>query len=185
MFEYFTEDDLISPEVRVVFLYISKSFDKVWHNGLIYKVKENGKKGDLLDTLTNFLDERKQRVILNDQHSTWTNVEARAPQSSILGPLLFLIYINDLPENLVWNPKLLPDGTSLFSVIRNKQSSVQNLNKGLSKINHWAFEWKMSFNLDPGKQAQEVIFFRKFQKSVYPLSHFNNIAVAQPKPRSI
>ena len=166
-------------DVRGVFLDISKAFDKVWHNGLIYKLKQNGVAGNLLNTLTNFLKERKQRVILNGQYSTWTNVEAGVPQGSILGPLLFLIYINDLPENLVSNPKLFADDTSLFSVIRNKHLSAQNLNEDLNKINHWAFQWKMSFNPDPSKQAQEVIFSRKLEKSVYPPLHFNNIAVTQ------
>ena len=207
LFEHFIENDLISPnqsgfksgnsctnqlisitheiyqsfddgfEVRGVFVDITKAFDKVWHHGLIYKLKENRVAGDLLDTLTNFLKKRKQRVVLNGQYSTWTNVEAGVPQGSILGPLLFLIYINDLPENLVSNPKLFADDTSLFSVIRNKHLSAQNLNEDLNKINHWVFQWKMSFNPDPSKQAQEVIFFRKFQKSVYPPLHFNNIEV--------
>ena len=91
----------------------------------------------------------------------WTNVEAGVPQGSILGPLLFLIYINDLPENLISNPKLFADDASLFSVISNKQLSVQNVNEDLNKINQWAFQWKMSFNPDPSKQAQEVIFSHK------------------------
>ena len=91
----------------------------------------------------------------------WTNVEAGVPQGSILGPLLFLIYINDLHENLVSNPKLFADDASLFSVISNKQLSVQNVNEDLNKINQWAFQWKMSFNPDPSKQAQEVIFSHK------------------------
>ena len=82
-------------------------------------------------------------------------------------------------ENLVSNPKLFADDTSPFSVIRNKHLSAQNLNEDLNKINHWAFQWKMSFNPDPSKQAQEVIFSRKLQKSVYPPLHFNNIAVTQ------
>ena len=77
------------------------------------------------------------------------------------------------------NPNLFADDTSHFSVIRNKQLSAQNLNQDLNKINHWAFPWKMSFNPDPSKQAQEVIFSRKFQKLVYSPLHFNNIAVTQ------
>ena len=108
---------------------ICKAFGKVWHNGLIYRLKQNGVADYFLDTLTNFLNERKQRVILNGQHLTWTIVEAGLPQVSILGPLFFLIYINDLHEDSVSNPKLFADDTSLFSVIRNKQSSVQNLNQ--------------------------------------------------------
>ena len=84
-----------------------------------------------------------------------------------------------MPENSVSNPKLFADDTLLFSVIRNKHLSVQTLNENLNKINHWAFQWKMNFNPDPSKQAQEVIFSRKLQKSVYPALHFNNIAVTQ------
>ena len=71
-------------EVRGVFIDISKAFEKVWHNGLIYKLKQNGEAGDLLNTLTKFLKERKQRVILNGQHSTRKNFEAGVPQGSVL-----------------------------------------------------------------------------------------------------
>ena len=85
-----------------------------------------GVAGDFLDTLTNFLKAKKQRVVLIGQYSTWSNVEAGVPQGSILGPLLFLIYIIDLPENLVSNPKLFADDTSLFSVIHNKHLPAQN-----------------------------------------------------------
>ena len=77
---------------REVFLDITKAFDKVWHEGLIYKLRQNGVKGNLLETLTIFLNDRKQRVVLNGQHSKWANIEAGVPQGSILGPLLFLIY---------------------------------------------------------------------------------------------
>ena len=84
-----------------------------------------------------------------------------------------------LNSSLVSNPKLFADDTSLFSVIRNKHLSAQNVNEDLNKVNHWAFQWKMSFDLDPSKQAQEVIFCRKLQKFVYPPLHFNNIAVTQ------
>ena len=89
------------------------------------------------------------------------------------------MYLNELPKTLVSNSKLFADDTSLFSVIHNKQSSEQNLNEDLNKANHWDFQWKMSFNSDPSKQAQEVLFSRKLQKSVYPPLHFNNIVVTQ------
>ena len=79
------------------------------------------------------------------------NVEAGAPQGSVLGLLLFLIYISDLLENLVLKCKLFADDASLFSIIHNKQLSAQNLNEDLNKINHWAFQWKMNFYPDPSK----------------------------------
>ena len=63
-------------DVRAVFLDISKAFDKVWHQGLLYKLKQNGISGNLLETLTDFLKDRKQRVVLNGQNSSWANVKA-------------------------------------------------------------------------------------------------------------
>ena len=82
-------------ETRAVFLNISKTFDKVWHEGLLFKLKQNGISGNLLNFVTNFLYQRKQRVVLNGQHLSWTNIEAGVPEGSITGPLFFLIYINN------------------------------------------------------------------------------------------
>ena len=115
-------------EVRGVLLDISKAFDKVWHNGLIYKLKQNGVSGNLLNLIIDFLDARKQRGILNGQYSSWASVKAGVPQGSILGPLSFLIFINDLSDNLVSNPKLFADDTSIFSVVQDTSLSAKNLN---------------------------------------------------------
>ena len=93
---------------------MSKAFDKVWHNGLIFKLKQNGISGKLLSTLTDFLTLRKQRVVLNGQLSSWSNIESDVPQKSILGPLLFLIYLNNLSEGLRTNAKLFADDVFLF-----------------------------------------------------------------------
>ena len=90
-----------------------------------------------------------------------------------MGPLLFLIYINDLAENLSSNPKLFADDTSLFSVVRDLNTSAIEINDDLKKIEAWAHQWKMSFNPDPLKQAQEVIFSRKRNKPHHPDIIFN------------
>ena len=119
-------------------------------------MKQNGIiKGNLLDTLINFPNDRKQRVVLNGKYSIWANIEAGAPQGSVLGPLIF------------------------FSVINDKHSSANKLNQNLNKINNWAFKWKMSLYPDPSKQAQEVIFSRKLQKSTHPTLSFNNNTATQ------
>ena len=127
-------------EIRGVFLDISKAFDKVWHEGLVFKLKQNGISGNLLNIFEDFLRNRKQRVVLNGQTSNWENIHAGVPQGSILGPLLFLIYINDLAENLSSNPKLFADDTSLFSAVRDLNTSANEINDDLKKIETWAHQ---------------------------------------------
>ena len=97
-----------------------------------------------------------------------TRLGIMSPQGSILGPLLFLIYINDLPNDLSSYCKLFADDTSLFSVVNNIHTSATTLSQDLNAITDWAFQWKITFNPDLSKQAQEVIFSRKIKKLLHP-----------------
>ena len=102
---------------------------------------------------------------------------AGIPQGSILGPLLFLIYFNDLPNGLKTKAKLFADDTSLFTIVKDKNESANDLNNDLSLISEWAFHWKMHFNPDPHKPAQEVLFSKKKKVSIHPAISFNSIQV--------
>ena len=155
-------------EVRSVFSEIPRAFDKVRHDGLISRLKQNNISSELLHILSDFLSNMKQRVVFNGQNSSLTNVHARIPQGSIPGPLLFLIYINDLSDNLTFNAKLFADDTFLFSVIHDVNTSVKELNDNLKKVNEWVFQSKMSFNPYPSKQAQQLIFSCKSKRPTNP-----------------
>ena len=101
-------------EVRVIFLDISRAFDRVWHAGLLYKLRKYGIEGDLLEWIADYLRNRQQRVCLNGVVSDWCNILAGVPQGSILGPLLFLILINDLTEVVRFTQmRLFADDTCL------------------------------------------------------------------------
>ena len=167
---YKTFDANPSLEVRGVFLDISKAFDRVWHVGLLYKLKLLEICGSYYNLVQSFLDSRHQRVVLNGKSSKWS-------LGSILGPLLFLVYINDLPQGLRCNVNLFVDDTSLFSTITSPAISSSNLNENLVKITHWAYQWKMSFNPDKTKQGQEVIFSQKKNNTSHPSLYFNNTPI--------
>ena len=97
--------------------------------------------------------------------------------SRILGPLLFLVYINDLSKNLSSTAKLFADDTSIFSVVHDISLSSLQLNDDLIKISNWTHQWKILFNPEVTKQAQEVIFSRKSQKVTHPTVYLNNSPV--------
>ena len=109
----------------------------------------------------NFLQNRHHQVLINVQCSLLAPVFVGVPQGSVLGPLFFLIYINDLTKDISSTSKLFADDTSIFSNANDITISKHELNSDLRKISIWAYQWKMPFNPDVSKQAQEVIFSKK------------------------
>ena len=134
------------------------TFDKVWRDGLIFKLQENGILGNLLKVLKHFLTNRIQRIRSNGQSSSWNNVKAGVPQGSILGPLLFIVYINHLADGSSFNTNLFAGDTSVFPVIHYSVITTLELNSDLDRIKQWAFQWKISFHPDTNKKAQKIIF---------------------------
>ena len=164
-------------EVRSIYLDISEAFDKVWHSGLIFKLKQNGIKGKMLDILSNFLTNRHQRTTLNGKTSAWRSIEAGVPLGSVLGPLLFLVYINDITDDLKSEVRIFADDTSVFVVIDDPNISFEILNDALKLIEKWANQWKMAFNPDITKPPIEILFSTKNVKPFHPPLFFNGIMV--------
>ena len=107
------------------------------------------------------LRKRKQCVVLNGSSADYSLVNSGIPQGSVLGPLLFLIYIDDLENNIKSNVKFFGDDTMLFSIVKDPTTSADELNHDLQNITEWARQWKLEFNPDPNKQATELLFSQK------------------------
>ena len=103
--------------VSIALLDISKAFDRVWHRGLVNKLKTIGIRGQLLKWLTDYLENRCQRVVINGVQSPWLTIKAGVPQGSILGPLLFLVYVNDIVTNITSDIYLYADDTILMRIV--------------------------------------------------------------------
>ena len=124
-------------EVRVVFCDIRKAFDRVWHRGLLHKLADIGCPNDLIRWFSSYLSERKQRFILDGQASDWAFVKAGVPQGSVIGPLIFLLYINDIVNEINVSVRLFGDDTSLYIIVDNPNSVAVTLNNDLRHITNW------------------------------------------------
>ena len=163
-------------EVCAIFLDISKAFDKVWHEGLLFKLKQIGVGGPLLNWFQTYLVGRLQRVIIKGQESTWLPITAGVPQGSILGPLLFLIFINDLPQGIESNVDLFADDTSLLDIIDNPTSTSNKMNRDLEAIHDWALRWRVTFNPD---KTVTMVFSTKVNKPIHPSLIFQGKILTQ------
>ena len=157
----------------MVFLDISKAFDRVWHAGLLYKLEQHGISGDLLRWISSYLSDRTQSLVFNSTTSTPKPTSAGVPQVSVLGPHLFLLYVNDISENLLSLTRLFADDSSLFFSASNIRDIEGILNHDLILVTQWARKWLVNFN--PNKT--EAMLFRYFQEQGYPTLLFDNVIV--------
>ena len=135
---------------NILYLDFSKAFDKVPHQRLLRKVRAHGIDGKILGWIRSWLADRQQRVVLNGFKSEWGQVISGVPQGSVLGPLLFLIYINDLDSGISSDVSKFADDTKIGRVIRS-DTDVIALQTDLDKMNEWSNIWQMKFNINKCK----------------------------------
>ena len=141
-----------SGATRAVALDISKAFHRVWHVGLLHKIKSYGISGQIFGLISSFLSNRRLRVVLDGKSSQEYPVNARVPQGSILGPTLFLLYINDLPDDVICDIAIYADDTTLYSKcdwasdLWQQLELASKLESDLRDTVDWGKKWLVDFN---------------------------------------
>ena len=139
-------------DMRFLFLDMSAAFDKVWHTGLLAKLDKHGIHRKLLKWIKDYLSDRKQRVVIEGKNSEYIKLTSGVPQGSILGPLLFLVYINDMPRNISTNIRLYADDSTLFiDYAKNKENddaqvATRRMQEDIHRVEDWAHKWQIEFN---------------------------------------
>jgi hypothetical protein len=133
-------------QTDMVIMDFAKAFDTVPHNRLLLKLNRYGIRNKTHAWITSFLKSRKQRVVVGGEHSSWTEVVSGVPQGTVLGPLLFLAYINDLPQNITSQVRLFADDCVIYRQIKNDHDHNQ-LQDDLHTLERWEEDWQMRFNV--------------------------------------
>ena len=179
MYHYFCKEVSDGKEIRVVFLDISKAFDRVWHGGLCHKLQKCGIRGNLLSWFSDYLSDRAQRVVIKGQYSEWLTLNAGVPQGSVLGPLLFLVFINDLAYVVRHcQIRMFADDTCLFISVDNREDAANLLNQDLAGIQHWSEQWLVTFS--PSK-TESMIVSNKTNIDNHPTVYLNNTPIKEVK----
>ena len=157
-----------------VFLDVSAAFDKCWHNGLIAKLEQVKVEDVCLELFKSYLSDRKKVVVINDKKSDIKDIKAGVPQGSRLGPLLWILYVNDIIEDIESEILLFADDTCLFASGQDPSETAEVLNRDLAKITKWAKIWKVCFN--PAK-TKDIIFSNNKYLNNSPPIMFNSTQV--------
>ena len=166
-------------QLDIILLDFSKAFDKVNHRKLCLKLDHYGIRGKLLDWIKNFLSERTQWVVINGECSSIAEVKSGVPQGTVLGPLLFLVYINDLPERVKSTLRLFADDSYVYRIITCKEDTIQ-LQNYLNALLEREKEWSMEFHPD---KCKLLIITRKINpiQVDYHMHHYKLESVNEAK----
>ncbi len=134
-----------NESIDAIYLDFMKAFDKVPHQRLLHKLKSYGLGQNIVDWMGSFLLGRKQQVCVNGANSEWKSVTSGIPQGSVLGPLLFVLYINDMPDNITSSIFLFADDTKIFANSSNPQNTAI-LQEDLGKLLQWSKTWLLKFH---------------------------------------
>ncbi len=166
-----------NKEIRVIFLDISKAFDRVWHKGLLHKLHQCGISGPLLELFDNYLSDRYQRVVINGQSSSWQRVSAGVPQGSVLGPLLFLVFINDIVSCVHHcQIRLFADDTCLMVEVDNRHDTALKIEEDLTRICDWSRQWLVTF---AAHKTKSLIVSNKRDSHRNPPVCFHNVPIEE------
>ena len=140
-------------QIDTIYLDFKKAFDSVPHRRLLVKLKEYGFDGTLLKWIEDFLKDRRQRVVLNGNYSEWKDVTSGIPQGSVLGPVLFIIYINDMPETIRSLCRLFADDSKIYRRVKTNEDQ-QIIQSDLLKLCDWSDKWLLDFSVPKCKVVQ-------------------------------
>ena len=161
------QDVIAGKQTDLILLHFSKAFDKVNHSKLLWKLHQYGIRETALAWIRAFLGNRSQTVVLEGEESGSVLVTSGVPWGSVLGPILFLVYINDLPDELSSKVRLFADDTAVYLTIGGSENG-KVLQNDLDRLSMWEDRWDMEFN--PSKcQVVWVTTARNFINTVYTL----------------
>ena len=134
--------------IDLAFIDFSKAFDKVPHNHLIHKLKSYNLDKCVIEWIRAFLSGRTQRVVIENSYSDEIAVTSGVPQGSVLGPILFLLYINDLPDRIKCQIRLYADDVVIYTEVMGNTNFNSSLQANLDELSRWCNDWKMAINVD-------------------------------------
>ena len=133
-----------------VYTDFAKAFDSVPHQRLLNKIHAYGIRGKVFNWIKDFLNNRRQRVIVGNESSPWENVTSGIPQGSVLGPILFTIFINDMPDQVKSVMKLFADDAKICRAIES-MDDVETLQADIDKLFYWSRKWQLPLNISKCK----------------------------------